>query len=189
MENKIPQTDFKALMRLAKKGDADAFAKIYEAYFVPVFRYVYLRVKSRQDAEDLTQIVFLKVYQAVSRFEERNVSPLAYFFIVARNTVIDHWRKKKEIFLENTEMEREVARTPPAAENPGDIVQKNQNLDMLHQGIQELTEEQQNVIILKFINDLSNKEVGKIMQRSDEAVRQLQCRALKALRQHFKKYE
>lgn len=184
MEHKAPQTNPKALMRLAKEGDTDAFAKIYEVYFVPVFRYIYLRVKEKQDAEDLTQTVFLKVYQAVLRFEEQDRSPLAYFFTVARNTVIDHWRKKKAVLLENPE--KEVVETPQAAEDPEDIVQKNEIANTLQQAIRELTEEQQSVIILKFINDLSNKEISNITQKSEEAVRQLQCRAIKALRQYFK---
>lgn len=187
MENKISQTDPKALMRLAKEGDTDAFVKIYEVYFVPVFRYIYFRVKDRQDAEDLTQTVFLKVYQAISRIEEQNRSPLAYFFTVARNTVIDYWRKKKAILLENPE--KEIIESPQAAEVPEDIIQKNEIADMLQQAIQELTKEQQSVIIFKFINDLPNKEISKIIQRSEEAVRQLQCRAIKALRQYFKKHE
>lgn len=187
MENKVPQTDPRVLMRLAKEGDAEAFAKIYEAYFVPVFRYIYLRIKERQDAEDLAQTVFLKVYQSVSRFEEQNRSPLAYFFTVARNTVIDHWRKKKAVLLENPE--KEVAETPQVAENPEDIVQKNEIANTLQQAIQELTEEQQSVIILKFINELPNKEISSVMQKSEEAIRQLQCRAIKALRQYFQKHE
>lgn len=187
MEHKISQADLKVLMRLAKEGDADAFAKIYEAYFVPVFRYIRLRVKSKQDTEDLTQIVFLKVYQSISRFEEHNRSPLAYFFTVARNTVIDHWRKKKDILLENPE--NESAEIVQAAEDPVDIVQNNETAAALQRAIQELTEEQQSVIILKFINDLSNKEISDIMQKSEEAVRQLQCRAIKALRQYFKTHE
>lgn len=187
MEHKILQADPKVLMRLAKEGDADAFAKIYEVYFIPVFRYIYLRVKDRQDAEDLTQTVFLKVYQAISRFEEQNRSPLAYFFTVARNTVIDYWRKRKDILLENPGKEsKEMLEVTEDFEN---TIQKNENLSMLQRAIQKLTEEQQSVIILKFINDLPNKEISKIMQRSEEAVRQLQCRAIKALRQYFKKHE
>lgn len=187
MGHKAPQTNLKALMRLAKEGNTDAFAKIYEVYFVPVFRYIYLRVKERRDAEDLTQTVFLKVYQTISRFEEQNRSPLAYFFTVARNTVIDHWRKKKAVLLENPE--KENVESQQTIEDTEDIVQKNEIADMLQQAIQALTEEQQSVIILKFINDLPNKEISNIMQKSEEAVRQLQCRAIKALRQYLKKHE
>lgn len=186
MENNTPQTDPKVLMRLAKEGDVNAFAKIYEMYFVPVFRYIRLRVKDTQEAEDLTQTVFLKVYQSTSLFQIQNKSPLAYFFTVARNTVIDHWRKKKDVLLED--VEKAVVEASSATEGPEILAQKNEIAVALGNAMKELTEEQQSAIIFKFINEISNKEISKIMEKSEEAVRQLQCRAIKALRQYFKAY-
>lgn len=186
MGNKIVPTDPRELMRLAKEGDADAFGKIYELYFTPVFRYIYLRVNNKQDAEDLAQVVFLKVYASISRFEEQGKSPLSYFFTVARNTIIDHWRKKKDVLFEN--QEEYTAQTDSRTENPDDVIQKNETENMLRRAIQELTEEQQSVIILKFINDFSNKEISTMLQKKEETIRQIQCRAIKTLRQHLKKY-
>lgn len=184
-ENKTVETDPKELMRLAKEGDSDAFAKIYMLYFVPVFRYIHVRIKNKQLVEDLTQTVFLKVYQSIPRFEEQNRSPLCYFFTVARNTVIDHARKKKDVLI--GDWEKEMLPASQVAEGPEKIVQKNETIATVQQAIKELTEDQREVIILKFIDELPNQEIALLLGKTEEAVRQLQCRALKALRERCNK--
>ena len=94
-----PEKDPKQLMQLAKNGDTEAFGQLYELYFKPVYRYIYLRTKSKEEAEDLSQVVFIKIFKSIGGFQEQNKQPLAYFFTIARNTVIDHWRKKKDILI------------------------------------------------------------------------------------------
>ena len=89
------EIDAKELMRLAKDGDSEAFGLLYSKYFVPVFRYIYLRLKNKEEAEDLAQTVFLRVYKSLTRFRDQGKEPLAYFFTIARNAIIDYWRKKK----------------------------------------------------------------------------------------------
>ena len=80
----------KILMELAKGGDSEAFGHIYHLYLTPVYRFIYFRLRNKEEAEDLTQTVFLKVYQSIHAFQVKNQSPLAYFLTIARNTVIDH---------------------------------------------------------------------------------------------------
>jgi RNA polymerase sigma-70 factor (ECF subfamily) len=70
MEADNLQNDPKILMQLAKSGDTEAFSRLYELYFIPVFRYIYFRVKDKEEANDLTQIVFLKVFSSLPNFKE-----------------------------------------------------------------------------------------------------------------------
>jgi len=179
-----PEKDPKQLMQLAKNGDTEAFGQLYELYFKPVYRYIYLRTKSKEEAEDLSQVVFIKIFKSIGGFQEQNKQPLAYFFTIARNTVIDHWRKKKDIL---TDKPPETL-SAESFENPQRLIDQKSTAQAVYQAIENLTEEQQEVIILKFINDLSTTEIAKILDKKEDAVRQTQCRALKILKQYFKEY-
>lgn len=161
------------LIERAKAGDQIAFGELYQAYLVPVYRYIYARVWHREVAEDLAQTVFLKVYRALARFEVREQNPLAYFFTVARNTVHDYWRKKKDILLEDKHLLN--AHTEAEA--------LPQDYRLLERAIKELSAEQQEVVGLKFFNDLSTRDIAKLLGKTEAAVRQIQSRALKHLRQ------
>jgi len=182
MENDNSQNP-KILIQKAKNGDNEAFGRFYELYFVPIFRYIYFRVKSKVEAEDLTQEVFLKAYRAIENFEDKNKSPLAYFFTIARNTVIDYWRKKKELVVNKDETFEKIS---DKNSDPLKLTEQKEIRDFVKQAIEDLTQDQQEVIILKFINERTNQEIANLLNKSEEAVRQLQCRALKVLRQKFK---
>jgi len=160
----------------------DNFKNIYENYFTPIYRYIYFRVKNRDDAEDLTQTVFLKAYKSIPDLQKITDRPLAYFFTIARNTVIDHWRKKKDILIEEDILDK----IPTNNLNPQEMAEKTEIETMIRRAIKQLTDDQQEVIILKFINELSNQEISKLLNKSEDAIRQLQCQALKALRQNLK---
>ena len=178
------QNNPKELMRRAKKGDVEAFGTLYSFYFTTIFRYIFFRVQNKNTAEDLTQDVFLKVYNSISQFREMAQPPIAYFFTVARNSVIDYWKKKKEVLFENPEIIADKA--PFLPESALEIFEKKEASFAIYQAMARLTDEQREIITLKFINELSNKEVSALLGKSEEAIRQLQCRALKVLRQELK---
>jgi len=183
MDDDSSKKDPVVLMRQAKDGDADAFSRLYELYFTPVFRYIYLRVRNKDETDDLIQTVFLKVFQSIGRWQEKK-PPLAYFFTIARNTVIDYWRKKKEIKIDDPE--KIFNQIPDDAATPQELLEKADVAKIVRCAIQSLIGEQQDVIILKFINDLPNKEIAELLGKTEGAIRQLQCRALKALREFYK---
>jgi len=169
----------KNLIIAAKNGDAKAFSELYELYFVPVYRYIYFRVKQKEEAEDLTQAVFMKVYSAVSRYEDVGKPPLAYFYSIARNAVIDYWRRhKRVVILETAQLEQVGDR----ATNLEADMAARRDVEMVLQGLKKLTEEQAEIITLKFINDLSTREIAELLGKSEDAVRQIQHRALEKLR-------
>ena len=181
MDTEENKQDIDHLMRLAKAGDSDAFAQIYDRFFTPVYRYVYFRVKSKHEAEDIAQSVFLKAYEAISRFEEQGKNPLAYFFTIARNTVINFWRKKKEIVT--AELEAVSGRIPDIAHDPNDLIDDHESVRAIRVGLASLTDEQAEVISMKFIGELSNKEIAEALGKTEEAVRQLQSRGLRSLKE------
>lgn len=171
-----PLADPRSLMQQAQAGDREAFGELYRLYLTPVYRYVLLRVGHRQLAEDLTHTVFLKVYEALGRYREQGKSPLAYFFTVARNTVLDHWKKKKELPLDET---IELASLSPGPAELADQALAQTEIGKL---VAELTPEQQDVITLRYLSGLTTRETAKLLGKSEAAIRQLQCRALKAMR-------
>ncbi len=174
------------LMQLAKAGSADAFGMIYNLYFTPIYRYIQFRVKNKAEAEDLTHTVFLKVYQSIGDFRVQNSAPLAYFFTVARNTVINFWRKKKEILP--SDPEELFSKIPSQQKNLQRAAEEKEMTGAVKDLLKELTDDQQEIIILKFINELSNTEIAQITGKSEAAIRQLQFRALKELRVQVKKH-
>lgn len=163
------------LMRLAKNGDQNAFSQIYELYFVPVFRYIFLRVQNKSDAENLAQDVFLKAYKNIDNFHEKNKEPLTLFFTIARNTVIDFWKKKKEILIEDGDGLIE-------SKDPLEMIKKSDDWQRIILALKKLSEDQQEAISLKFISGLSNKEISQLLEKSEESIRQLQSRGLRILR-------
>lgn len=178
--------ELQALVKLAKDGNSTAFSTLYEHYVTPIFRFVYFRVRSRQDAEDLTQHIFLKAWSALPEFKHQGKSFSAWLYRIARNTTIDYWRKKKETSLDpgaaaflNQQDESPLPDT--AAEN-------KENAELLRKTLQVLNEDQQTVLTLKFIEDLSNKEIAQITGKTEGAIRQIQSRALRVLRQHLKEH-
>ena len=172
------------LIKKAKEGDAEAFGVLYTKYVTPIYRFVYLRVRSREDAEDLTQAVFMKAWNAMPRFEERGNPFSSLLYTIARNSVIDYWKKKKEVSLEDdAEMMQNIR--DQDADPFADTLRREDTQNVLA-ALRRLSDDQQEIIALKFIQDLSNKEIAEITGKTEEAIRALQHRALKALREHFK---
>lgn len=180
METDNLQNNPKELMRLAKAGDSEAYGALYELYFTPVFRYIYLRVRDKEEANDLSQTVFLKVFTALPNFKEQNKSPLAYFFTVSRNAVIDYWRTKKETRVDD--FDAIIERTIDEDDSLQKSYEKNENQELIQSALQELTDIQREVITLKYLSELSNREIAELLGKTEEAVRQLQCRALRSLK-------
>jgi RNA polymerase sigma-70 factor (ECF subfamily) len=176
--------DAKALKRIierAQKGDKEAFSQLYTIYFAPLYRYVYFRIQSKAEAEDLTQEVFIKAYGSFSRYAYSGTSPLAYFYTIARNAIIDFRRKKKILILH----EDDLLFIADDHDTPEDSAIRNQNSEMVHRAIASLNEDQQDVVVLHFIDGLSTKEIATMLDKSEEAIRQIQSRALKTLRRNL----
>ena len=175
--------DLHALVRRVKNGDLRAFDELYTRFLTPIYRYVYFRGKRKEDAEDITQTVFLKAYQSLPRFEDKGVSPLAYFYSIARNAVIDHWRKKGEMLF--GDMGDGGFDIPDSSGSDGSerrILEKMWADEIVREGMGVLTSLEAEALTLKFIHDLPNKEIASLLGKSEEAIRQLQSRGIRKMR-------
>lgn len=175
-----PSPDEQTLVRLAKSGDAEAFARLYDAYVERIYRYVYLRVADDATAEDLTSQVFLRAWEHLDRYRSDGVPFLAWLYTIARNAVIDHYRtNRRPLALD------EIAQSEISSEGPEEQVDLRFEIQTLRAALKHLTDEQQQVLILKFIAGMSTDEVARQMGKHPGAIRALQMRALRALAKHL----
>ena len=161
----------------ASKGDADAFSSLYEQYFDRIYRYVFFKTSHVAEAEDLTERVFLKAWEAMARYKQRGGGFRTWLYRIAHNTVVDYHRTKKDT-VALQEVSQPLAEATPL---PEQILVKQEEIEQLHAAITRLPEEQQQVVILRFIEGISHAEVATIIGKSAGACRVVQCRALAAL--------
>jgi RNA polymerase sigma-70 factor (ECF subfamily) len=167
--------DEKRLVELAKSGDGEAFAELYEAYFDRVYRFIFFRVTDEQAAEDLASQVFLRAWENLHRYHPRGPF-LAWLYAIARNAVIDTYRTRKPT------VSLEIAAPLPAKDAKlDDRMELELDVKSLQAAMQKLTAEQQEVITLKFIADYDTAQIAKHMRKSEGAIRAVQMRALQAL--------
>jgi RNA polymerase sigma-70 factor (ECF subfamily) len=163
-------------VELAIRGDADAFAKLYDSYIDRLYRFIYFRVGNEQMAEDLSSQVFLKAWENLGRYEMRGLSFGAWLFRIARNLVIDHYRTKKD----HASLEEDGSHSDPALMVDGSMDAKFE-AEWLRSAMKQLTDDQRTVLTLKFIEGLDTAEIAEIMGKRQGAVRALQLRGLQAL--------
>ncbi len=170
------------LVKKAQDGEADAFGLIYDVYLPKIYRFVFIKVSRKQDAEDLTHQVFLSAWQNIQNFQFQGFPFSSWLYRIARNAVIDHYRTKKP--EESIEFIAEEAL--PELSDFTKKIDLDFEISIVKKAILKLEEDQQNVIIMKFVNELSNKEIAGILEKSEGAVRVIQHRALKQLKEYIK---
>jgi len=172
------------LVDQARSGNAEAFAKLYDAYVERVSRYVYFRVSADCDVEDLVSQVFLKAWENLERYKLSGSPFAAWLYTIARNLVIDHYRTKKDTLpLED------VLALPADMELPDEQVQARFDLEALRDALQVLTPDQQQALVLKYIAGLPNESIAKLMNKQEGTVRGLQMRGLQTLAKYMKEQE
>ncbi len=158
-------------------GDADAFGRLYDMYVDRVYRHVYYRVGSTEDAEDLTQQVFLKAWQAIGRYKKTSSPFLAWLMRISHNLVIDFYRSKKD----KAYLDFEIAASDSHS-SPERVAEMEFDQQQLRRAILQLPAEQQQVIMMGFIEGFSHAEIASALGKSEGAVRVIQHRALKRMR-------
>lgn len=169
------EADVRDLVERATRGDATAFGQLYDRHIDSIYRYVYYRVGSPAEAEDLTEEIFLRAWEAIGRFRWQGAPFSAWLFRLAHNRVVDHRRSRRP---ETELLETEPARTP----DPETIVGERLDWERAIGAMRELTPDQQEILTLKFIEGLDNREIVEVTGKSEGAIRAIQFRALSALR-------
>jgi len=172
-----PATDESKLISLSKQGDAEAFARLYACYVGRITRYVYYRVTDHELAEDITSRIFLKMLEKMDTYQVGQSPIIAWLYRMAHNAVIDHYRMKKTL-LPLGDLRQSEVRHEDGIEEKLELQIKSQQL---RAALQVLTEEQKSVLILKFIDGLSTREIALRLGKGQGAVRGLQMRALQRL--------
>jgi RNA polymerase sigma-70 factor (ECF subfamily) len=177
----LPDIEFneEEILSRAARGDRDAFGALYERYIERIFNYVYYRTGNLHDAEDLTARVFQRAMNHIHSYTDRGVPFSAWLYRIAHNLVANWHRdrsRRQELPL------RDVPALPSKEDRPETRLVRTQDQDALMRLIRQLPPDRQTLLILKFVEDLSNAEIGKIMGRSEGAVKSLYHRTLLALR-------
>ncbi len=165
------------LVAEAQRGNPEAFGRIFDAYAGPIHRFIASRVNRPSDAEDLTQLVFVKALEALPRYEARGIPFGGWLFRLARNAIIDQARTRRDHLSLVAAVTRETEDAGPEA-----MASLRDDLDRVARALIELTDDQREVIELRFFAGLSVHEAADVMGRQDGTVRGLQFRALAALR-------
>ena len=169
-------------LQLAAQGDQEAFSILYERYIGRIYSYVFYRTGSELEAEDLTAKVFHRAYNHIGRYKNMGLPFSAWLYRIAHNLVANWHRdnsRKKEVPLED-HIDLEHHGKLPEAE-----VIDGQQVDHLLRILRHLTPDRQQLLILKFVDQLSNAEVGVIMGKSEGAIKSLYHRTLYSLKDEF----
>lgn len=167
------------LIKIAQGGEADAFGELYRRYAKIVFRFIYANLNDRFDAEDLTEEVFLRAWRSLSNYRQKGVPFLAYLFKIARNVLIDFYRRAGRSGGHMSIEDKQITDFNP---DPGETAILNIEHQEIRNTLTELREDYRTVLVLRFLSGLSPEETGAVMGRTPGAVRILQHRALSALR-------
>lgn len=174
-------SDEEALTR-ASKGDGEAFGVLYERYVSRIYNYVYYRTGDPYDAEDLTARVFYRAMRHISNYRNLGLPLSAWLYRIAHNLVANWHRdnsRRKEVPLEDGIF---ISRD---GNHPEYELLESEERDRLMWIIRSLSPERQQLLILKFVEHLSNAEIGQIMGRTEGAIKSLYHRTLITLRDQY----
>ncbi len=166
------------IVQQAVDGNQTAFTQLYDLYFDRIYRYIYVRLRRQDEAQDLTQEVFIKALKAIESYKIGKTPFASWLFRIAHNQVIDHVRK----YRKGLEMSLDEAPPTVGCEDPVAIVEQNFEVAELHTAMMRLSPAQQEVISLRFIADLPIAEVARILGKREGTVKALQFNATIALR-------
>ena len=178
----MPELKDEKTLLLAAQEDQEAFGALYERYVGRIYNYIYYRTGNQHDAEDLTARVFFRALRHIEHYTDRGLPFSAWLYRIAHNLVANWHRdnsRRKEVPLD------EIILVRQGSEHPEILLMQSEEQDSLLEIIRGLPPERQQLLILKFVEHLSNAEIGQIMGRSEGAVKSLYHRTLLSMRGEF----
>ncbi len=171
------------LIARAKAGEAEAFGLLYDFYMPRIYRFVLVKVGLREEAEDLTHQTFLRAWEHIETYESRGYPFSSWLYRIARNSVIDHHRRSKpNVSIDN------LGYDILADEKLQDkILDSKMDWDVLLEAIFKLKDVEQDVLIMRFVDDLTHQEIAKAIGKSEGATKVIQHRALRNLQKLIEK--
>ena len=170
------------LIKQAVKGKPEAFGSLYDYYLPKIYRFILIKVSHREQAEDLTHQTFLKAWEKINTYKPQGYPFGSWLYRIARNTVIDYYRTNKDkVALEDV--------SPESLGIDNSLVGNIEisiEWDNLLVSIRELKDIEQDVLIMRFVEDMPHKEVAQTLNKTESAVKVIQHRAIKKLQQTLK---
>ena len=176
------ETRDESLLIEQAKSDPGAFGLLYENYLQKIYNYVYYRTGNHHDAEDLTAKTFQRAMKHISRYEQRGVPFSAWLYRIAHNVVANWHRdqsRRKVVALDELVLYQRWQQSPEG------LVEENEERRELLKVIRRLPADRQQLLVLKFVEGMSNEAIGQIMGRSEGAIKSLYHRTLLALRKEM----
>ena len=168
------------LIAQAQKGDEEAVTLLYETHVDAIFQYIRYRVDSKSTAEDLTSEVFLRMVRGLAGYRDQGLPFRAWIFRIAANLIIDYYRQRKKGSDIPLSDEHESDET-----DPFERMAQSEEQQQLQLAIRTLPEAYQDLLLLRFVENLPHTEIAQIMNKSADALRAMQHRALKALAEQY----
>jgi RNA polymerase sigma-70 factor (ECF subfamily) len=182
LPNNLPSiqdvSDEEALKR-ASQGDREAFGLIYDRYITRIYNYIYYRTGNQHDAEDLTSRVFTRAMKHITNYQDRGVPFSAWLYRIAHNLVANWHRDKSRKQEYNLE---DGVWSSKESEMPESVLLRVEQHDEILAMVRDIPEDRQMLIIMKFVDHMSNAEIGKIMGKTEGAIKSLYHRTLLSLR-------
>ena len=167
-----------SLIRQAIQGDRLAFTCLYDIHVDRIYRHVYYRLSNRDDAEDITQEVFIRAWKAIKRYRQTGVPFIAWLISIAHNLIVDYYRARKKSVLQ-LDMDVLSRDDEPSIEA---TLERKLKQEHIRNAISGLKDERQKVILMRFIDGLSYTEIARALNKSEGAIRVTLYRALNDLR-------
>ena len=174
----------KQLYKRLKKKDKEAFIEAYDSYLDDIYRFVFFKVSSQVEAEDLTSQIFLKAWSYIQDNNLKDYKTLkALLYKIARNAIIDHYRKNSKINNQSLDNTDAIIEIPDTKQDLIKNLANKEDVDFLLKKINELKDEYRDVLILRYVNELNVAEIAEVVGKSRGNVRVIIFRATKALRE------
>jgi RNA polymerase sigma-70 factor (ECF subfamily) len=169
--------DTEAALVEAAKTDSFAFGELYERYYTRIYRYCFHRVGTVADAEDLTALVFMKALEALPSYQSRRGGFAPWIFRITRNAVIDYYRRRRQ----HAPLERVDWEASGTGDPATDVLAVERRQDLQRQ-VRALSEEQREVILMRYAADLTFPEIAAVLNKNEPAIRMLLHRGLRKLK-------
>lgn len=177
-KNEQKKIEVEDLVEKFQKGDREAFAKLYDFFVDKIYKYFYYKTTSQEEAFDLTETVFLKVWENAKSYKKKLGSSFSsWVFRIAHNLLVDHYRlNKPSAELDVNQADQRIESSPVF------LAEQSLSRRSLHSALGKLKDAYKEVITLAYINGLDNSEVAEVMKKSEGSLRVLKFRALKELK-------
>ena len=166
-----------------KLGDTESFAHLYDELAPNIYRFVFYKVSTVEEAEDITSQVFLKTWSYLKDEKEEIRSIKAFVYRIARNLIIDYYRTRSQSVQVDVGDEMVSKLSELMDDTMRKSIEHTSDMDMMYEILKELKEEYREIILLKHVEDLSTREIGEILNKNNNAVRTQLSRAMQSLKE------